>query len=133
MSKLSSGGNQAMQKTVVLSFAAAQLLAAGCQVDATQLKCSKSTECPTGYHCDMGTGTTAGTFKCANGAAQQKTLAANATKFLLEQKSKADGTTRTTITADVGAVTSTPTQLPDCPTAYGTHLPAVVGEHTMSN
>jgi len=108
MSKLSSGGNQAMQKTVVLSFAAALLLAAGCQVDVTGLKCSNSTECPTGYHCDMGTGTTAGTFKCANGAAQQKTLAADATKFLLEQKSKADGTTRTTITADVGAVTSTP-------------------------
>ena len=35
MNKLSSGGNQAMQKTVVLSFAAALLLAAGCQVDAT--------------------------------------------------------------------------------------------------
>ena len=108
MNTLCSGGNQTMQKTVVLSFAAALLLAAGCQVDATQLKCSNSTECPTGYHCDMGTGTTAGTFKCANGAAQQKTLAADATKFLLEQKSKADGTTRTTITADVGAVTSTP-------------------------
>jgi hypothetical protein len=108
MNTLSSGGNPAMQKTVVLSLTAALLLAAGCQVDVTQLKCSNSTECPTGYHCDMGTATTAGTFKCANGAAQQKTLAANATKFLLEQKSRADGTTRTTITADVGAVTSTP-------------------------
>src|SRR2546430_11678643 len=108
MRTLSSGGNHAMQKTVVLSFAGALLLAAGCQVDVTGLKCSNSTECPTGYHCDMGTATTAGTFKCANGAAQQKTLAADATKFLLEQKSKADGTTRTTITADVGAVTSTP-------------------------
>src|SRR2546426_8078 len=108
MNTTSSGGNQPMQKTAVLSFAAALLLAAGCQVDVTKLACTSSAECPTGYHCDMGTATSAGTFKCANGAAQQKTLAADATKFLLEQKSKADGTTRTTITADVGAVTSTP-------------------------
>jgi hypothetical protein len=33
----------------------------------------------------------------------------------------------------VGAVMSTPTQLPDSPTPYGVHLPAVVGEHFMSN
>src|SRR5262245_55799393 len=32
----------------------------------------------------------------------------------------------------VGAVTSMPVQLPDSPTAQGTHLPAVVGEHFMS-
>jgi hypothetical protein len=33
----------------------------------------------------------------------------------------------------VGAVTSTPAQLPDSPTAHGVHAPAVVGEHFMSN
>jgi Galactose oxidase, central domain len=97
-----------MQKTAVLSLAAALLLAAGCQVDATQLKCSNSTECPTGYHCDMGTATTAGTFKCANGAAQQKTITADATKFLLTTSPSPDGSVRTTIAAGVGAVSSSP-------------------------
>jgi hypothetical protein len=108
MHTLSSGGNQTMQKTVVLSLAAALLLAAGCQVDATQLKCTNSTECPTGYHCDMGTATTAGTFKCANGAAQQKTITVDATKFLLTRSPSSDGSVRTTIAAGIGAVTSSP-------------------------
>ena len=108
MNTTSSGGNQPMQKTAVLSFAATLLLAAGCQVDVTQLKCSSSTECPTGYHCDMGTATTAGTFKCANGAAQQKTITADATKFLLMTSPSSDGSVRTTISAGIGAVSSSP-------------------------
>jgi hypothetical protein len=108
MNKNSSGGNPPMQKTAVLSFAAALLLAAGCQVDATQLSCSSSAECPTGYHCNLGTTGSAATFKCANGAAQQKTLTADASKFQLLKAPSPDGTVRTTITASAGAVTSTP-------------------------
>lgn len=108
MNELSSGGSQAMQKTVVLSFAAVLLLATGCQVDVTKLACTSSAECPTGYHCDMGTATSAGTFKCANGAAQQRTLAADATKFLLATRPSADGTVRRTVSAGLGAVTATP-------------------------
>jgi len=101
------GGKLPMRATV-LPFLAAVLFAVGCSVDATKFTCSSSAECPTGYHCDMGTATAAGTFKCASGAAQQKTLTANATKFLLAKGPSADGTVRTTISAGAGAVTSTP-------------------------
>jgi len=101
------GGKLPMRATV-LPLLAAALFAVGCSVDATKFTCSSSGECPTGYHCDMGTAAAAGTFRCASGSAQQKTLAANASKFLLVQRSNADGTVRSTIAADVGAVTSTP-------------------------
>jgi len=95
MNPISSGGNLPMQKTAVLSFAAALLLVAGCQVDPTKFRCTSSAECPTGYHCDLGTATAAGTLKCANGAAPQKTLAADASKFLLLRGPSPDGTVRT--------------------------------------
>src|SRR5438128_2637221 len=108
MDTTSSGGNLPMQKTAVLSFAAALLLVAGCQVDPTKFSCSSSAECPTGYHCDLGTASAAATLKCANGAASQKTLAADASKFLLLKGPSPDGTVRTLLTASAGAVTSTP-------------------------
>src|SRR5438876_445824 len=108
MDTTSSGGNLPMQKTAVLSFAAALLLVAGCQVDPTKFSCSSSAECPTGYHCDLGTTGSAATFKCSNGAAPQKTLTASASKFLLVRAPSPDGTVRTTITAAAGAVTSAP-------------------------
>ncbi len=98
------GGKLPMRATV-LPLLAAVLFTVGCSVDATRFTCSSSAECPSGYHCDMGT---AGTFKCASGAAQQKTLTANATKFLLAKGPSADGTVRTTISAGAGAITSTP-------------------------
>jgi len=101
------GGTRPM-KRIVAPFAAAALCAAGCSVDATKFTCTNSGECPTGYHCDMGTATTAGSFKCANGAPQQKTLTVDATKFILSQQSFADGTVRTTITGEAGAVTGAP-------------------------
>ena len=101
------GGKLPMRATV-LPLLAALLFTAGCSVDATKFTCSSSAECPTGYHCDMGTTSTAGTFKCASGAAQQKTLAANANRFLLFKRPFPDGSIRTTIGAGVGAVTSTP-------------------------
>jgi hypothetical protein len=101
------GGKLPMRATV-LPLLAAVLFTAGCAVDATKFTCTSSAECPTGYHCDMGTATSAGTFKCASGAAQQKTLAADASKFLLAKRPSADGTVRTTISAGAGAVTSTP-------------------------
>jgi galactose oxidase-like protein len=97
-----------MQKTAVLTFAAALLLIAGCQVDPTSFRCTSSAECPSGYHCDLGTASAAATLKCANGAASQKTLAADASKFLLLKGPSPDGTVRTVITASAGAVTSTP-------------------------
>ena len=108
MDTTSSGGNLPMQKTAVLSFAAALLLVAGCQVDPTKFSCSNSAECPTGYHCDLGTTGSAATFKCLNGTAPQKTLTADASKFLLVRAPSPDGTVRTTITAAAGAVTSAP-------------------------
>jgi len=98
------GGKLPMRATV-LPLLAAVLFTVGCSVDATKFTCSSSAECPSGYHCDMGT---AGTFKCASGAAQQKTLTANATKFLLAKRPAPDGSVRTTIAAGVDAVTSTP-------------------------
>ena len=102
------GGNQPMQKPAVLCFAAALLLFAGCQVDPTSFRCTSSAECPSGYHCDLGTASAAATLKCANGAASQKTLAADASKFLLLRAPSPDGTVRTLLTASAGAVTSTP-------------------------
>jgi hypothetical protein len=101
------GGKLPMRATV-LPLLAAVLFALGCSVDATKFTCSSSAECPTGYHCDMGTAAAAGTLKCASGSAQPKTLAANASKFLLSKQPFPDGSIRTTIGAGVGAVTSTP-------------------------
>jgi len=101
------GGKLPMRATV-LPLLAAVLITAGCAVDATKFTCSSSAECPTGYHCDMGTAATAGSFKCASGSAQPKTLTANANKFLLSKRPFPDGSVRTTIGAGVGAVTSTP-------------------------
>jgi len=101
------GGKLPMRETV-LPLLAALLFAAGCSVDATKFTCSSSAECPTGYHCDMGTAAAVGTLKCASGSAQQKTLTANASKFLFSKRPSADGTVRTTIAAGAGAVTSTP-------------------------
>ena len=91
------GGKLPMRATVLLLLAAL-LFTAGCSVDATKFTCSSSAECPTGYHCDMGTTSTAGTFKCASGAAQQKTLAANASRFLLSKRPFPDGSVRSTTT-----------------------------------
>jgi hypothetical protein len=107
MHTLSFGGNRPM-RTTALQFAFAVLFAAGCSVDATRFTCSTSEECPSGYHCDLGSGSTAGTYKCANGAAQQKTLTADASRFLLVRRQRPDGSTRTNISAGLGAVTSTP-------------------------
>jgi len=101
------GGKLPMRETV-LPLLATVLFAAGCSVDATKFTCSSSAECPTGYHCDMGTAAAAGTLKCASGSAQQKTLTANASKFLLAKRPAPDGSVRTTIAAAVGAITSTP-------------------------
>jgi len=101
------GGKLPMRATV-LPLLAAVLFTMGCSVDATKFTCSSSAECPTGYHCDMGTAATSGTFRCASGSAQQKTLTATASKFLLAKRPFADGSVRTTISAGVGAVTSTP-------------------------
>jgi hypothetical protein len=99
--------NHSMKQTF-LQLAAAAVFVAGCSVDATKFTCANSTECPSGYHCDIGTATAAGSFKCANGAAPQKTITANASKFFLVKRPSSDGTVRTTISADLGAVTSTP-------------------------
>ena len=107
MNTLSFGGNRPM-RTTVLQLAFALLFAAGCSVDATKFSCTNSNECPSGYHCDLGTASTAGSFKCASGAAQQKTLSADASKFLLAKRPSPDGTIRTTIAGATGAVTSTP-------------------------
>jgi len=91
------------------SLAAALAALAGCAApDPTNFACTSSAECPSGYHCNLGTASTAGTFKCASGAPQQKTLSANATLFQLVTKPNLDGSIRTTIAAAVGAVTSTP-------------------------
>src|SRR5712691_6151970 len=76
--------------------------------DASTFACSSSAECPGDYHCDLGTATAQGTFKCVSGAPTPRTLAADANKFLLAKRPSADGSTRTTILANVGAVTSTP-------------------------
>src|SRR4029077_241621 len=82
---------------------------AGCAApDATNFSCSSSAECPSGYHCNLGTASTAGAFKCARGAPQQKTLAVDATRFLLARGPNPDGTVRTTLSAGVGGVSSTP-------------------------
>src|SRR5438874_5235724 len=108
MDTTSSGGNLPMQKTAVLSFAAALLLVAGCQVDPTKFSCSNSAECPTGYHCDLGTAGSAAKSECHNGTAPQMTLTAGASKLLLVRARSPEGTVRTTITATAGAVTSAP-------------------------
>jgi len=102
------GGKLPMRATVLPLLAAVLFITLGCSVDATKFTCTSSEECPTGYHCDMGTAATAGTFKCASGAAQRKTLAVDANKVLLATRPGADGTVRTTISAGLGAVTSTP-------------------------
>src|SRR5262249_12968410 len=97
------------RKIQLLAAAVAIAAAAGCKgPDPTGFSCSSSNECPGGYHCDLGTASTAGTFKCANGAPQARTLSVDPTKFLLVRSPQPDGTTRTTIQASVGAVTSTP-------------------------
>jgi hypothetical protein len=101
------GGKLPMRATV-LPLLAAVLFTVGCSVDATKFTCSSSAECPTGYHCDMGTAAAAGSFRCASGSAPQKTLTATASKFLLSKRPFVDGSVRTTISAGVGAVTSTP-------------------------
>ncbi len=91
------------------SLAAALATLAGCKgPDASTFACSSSAECPGDYHCDLGTASSAGTFKCVSGAPTPRTLAADATKFLLSKRPSADGTIRTTITANKGAITSTP-------------------------
>ncbi|HKC58847.1 MAG TPA: hypothetical protein VKB92_02070, partial [Myxococcales bacterium] len=91
------------------SLAAALATLAGCKgPDASTFACSSSAECPGDYHCDLGTASSAGTFKCVSGAPTPRTLAADATKFLLSKRPSADGSTRTTILANLGAVTSTP-------------------------
>jgi len=91
------------------SLAVALAAIAGCKgPDASTFGCSSSAECPGDYHCDLGTATTTGTFKCVSGAPTPRTLAADATKFLLAKRPSADGSTRTTILANIGAVTSTP-------------------------
>jgi hypothetical protein len=61
MNTISFGGNRQM-RTSFLTVLAAALFAAGCAVDATKLACNSSTECPSGYHCDMSA------LKCASGA-----------------------------------------------------------------
>ncbi|MFL5312892.1 MAG: kelch repeat-containing protein [Myxococcales bacterium] len=76
--------------------------------DASTFACSSSAECPGDYHCDLGTASTVGTFKCVSGAPTPRTIAADATKFLLSKRPSADGSIRTTILANLGAVTSTP-------------------------
>jgi len=101
------GGKLPMRATV-LPLLAAVLFSVGCAVDATKFTCSRSAECPTGYHCDMGTAAAAGSFRCASGSAPQKTLTATASKFLLSKRPFVDGSVRTTIRAGVGAITSTP-------------------------
>ena len=90
---------------IVLALAG---LAACSGPDPTKFSCSSSAECPSGYHCDLGTASSAGSLKCASGAPQQKTITADADKFVLAKHPSADGSTRTTILAEVGAVTSTP-------------------------
>ncbi|HYS09090.1 MAG TPA: hypothetical protein VEP66_10110, partial [Myxococcales bacterium] len=95
-------------RRIVLA-AAAIAAAAGCKgPDPTGFSCSSSAECPGGYHCDLGTAAAAGSMKCANGAPAQKTLTADATKFLLIKAPSADGAIRTTIEASLGAVAATP-------------------------
>jgi hypothetical protein len=90
-------------------LAAALAAAAGCKgPDPSTFSCTSSRECPGDYHCDLGTASTAGSLKCVSGAPVPRTIAVDPTKFLLVKRSNADGTVRTTITADVGAVTSTP-------------------------
>ena len=90
-------------------LAAALAAAAGCKgPDPSSFACTSSRECPSDYHCDLGTATAAGSLKCVSGAPTARTLAADATKFLLFKRPSADGTIRTTITANKGAITSTP-------------------------
>lgn len=107
---MSFANHRLSQRTFHLaSLAAALALAAGCSgPDPTKFACSSSAECPGGYHCDLGSATTAGSFKCASGAPVPRTIAAEANKFLLSKRPSADGSTRTTILANVGAVTSSP-------------------------
>src|SRR6266436_1068620 len=96
-------------RSQLASLAAALAALAGCQgPDPTNFSCSSSAECPSGYHCNLGTASAAGTFKCASGAPQQKTLAVDATRFLLARGPNPDGTVRTTLSAGMGGVSSTP-------------------------
>src|SRR5215470_20139625 len=92
-----------------LCLSAAIAAAAGCKgPDPTNFSCTSSQECPGDYHCDLGTATASGSLKCVSGAPAQKTLTADATRFLLSKHPESDGSTRTTIRANIGAVTSTP-------------------------
>jgi len=97
-------------RTIQLACLAAALATiAACKgPDPSTFACSSSAECPGDYHCDLGTASTTGSFKCVSGAPTPRTLAAEASKFLLSKHPSADGSTRTTILANLGAVTSTP-------------------------
>ena len=97
-------------RTIQLACLAAALATiAACKgPDPSTFACSSSAECPGDYHCDLGTASTTGSFKCVSGAPTPRTLAAEASKFLLSKRPSADGSTRTTILANLGAVTSTP-------------------------
>jgi len=107
---MSCSNHHRLLRTLHFASVAAVLAAiAGCKgPDASTFACNSSAECPGDYHCDLGTASTAGTFKCVSGAPTPRALAADATKFLLLKRPSADGSTRTTISANVGAVTSTP-------------------------
>jgi len=115
-------------RTLQLAPLAVALAAiAGCKgPDASTFACSSSAQCPGDYHCDLGTATATGTFKCVSGAPTPRTLAADATKFLLAKRPSADGSTRTTILANVGAVTSTPDFV-------GVRLVASQGGHDLAD
>src|SRR6266852_1704114 len=90
---MSCSNHHRLLRTLHFASVAAVLAAiAGCKgPDASTFACNSSAECPGDYHCDLGTASTADT-----------------SKFLLLKRPSADGSTRTTISANVGAVTSTP-------------------------
>jgi len=107
---MSFANDHRLLRTVQLaSLAAALATIAACKgPDPSTFACTSSAECPGDYHCDLGTASAAGSNKCVSGAPLPRTLAADASKFLLSKRPSADGSTRTTITADLAAVTSTP-------------------------
>ena len=101
--------DQRLLRTLQLASLAAALAAlAGCKgPDPSTFACSSSAECPGDYHCDLGTATAQGSFKCISGAPVAKSITVDASKFLLIRQPSADGTVRTTISAAPGAVSST--------------------------
>jgi len=107
---MSFANDRRLLRTIQLaSLAAALATIAACKgPDASTFACSSSAECPGDYHCDLGSASTTGTFKCVSGAPTPRTIAADASKFLLSKRPSADGSVRTTILANLGAVTSTP-------------------------